>query len=130
MPLNSVDYVIFRYQPPENRVDVTTEIEKKTRGSQEKTITWTNQPGPRNDFHRPGRRPSSSILRPDAGTVTGRAKDLQKEIDCFELFLSTEIQEIILHETNKKIADFNQLHQREDMSTKFLPEVTVLNFDM
>ena len=84
-------------------------------------------------MHHPGRRPANSILRPDAGSVTGRAINLQKEIDCFELFLSTEIQEIILNETNKKIRDFNQLHQREDMSTKFLPEVTVvivLNFDM
>ena len=114
---------IFRYVPPPERVEVTSVLEKKSRDSPEKSICWVNQPDPRNDMRRPGRRPANNILRQDSGCVRGEARNKFKEVECFELFMDNSIQQIILEETNKKISRFNQEHQNGNLNQKHLPDV-------
>ena len=97
-------------------------LKKKSRDSPEKSICWVNQPDPRNDMRRPGRRPANNILRQDSGCVRGEARNKFKEVECFELFMDNSIQQIILEETNKKISRFNQEHQNGNLNQKHLPD--------
>ena len=85
-------------------------IQKGNRDTEEKKITWVNQP-PDNNQHRRGRRPASNILNPDAGEVLGRARECMREVDCVELFISSDIQELLVAEMNKKISNYIEDNQ-------------------
>ena len=93
-------------------------MEKKTRTSSQKELTWVNQPSERTNL---GRRESSRILRPDSGCVVGRAVDCRKEVDCVELFFSTDIQNQIVEETNRRITQYNDLHPNQKVEVNNWP---------
>ena len=86
-------------------------MEKKTRTTSQKELTWVNQPSERTNLV--GRREANRILRPDSGSVIGRAVDCRKEIDCVELFFSIDIQNQIMEETNRRIKQYNDLHPNQ-----------------
>ena len=99
-------FICDRYVPPAERAEVPVTVQKGNKNTEEKKIIWVNQP-PDHNLQRRGRRPATNILNSDAGAVLGRARDCEREIDCVELFISKEIQELLVAEMNRKIANYN-----------------------
>ena len=81
-------------------------------------MTWVNQPHETTNL---GRRPATRILRPDSGSVIGRAVECRKEIDCIELFFSIDIQNQIMEETNRRINSYNDLHPNQKVEVNNWP---------
>ena len=91
-------------------------------------MTWVNQPHETTNL---GRRPATRILRPDSGSVIGRAVECRKEIDCIELFFSIDIQNQIMEETNRRINSYNDLHPNQKVEVNNIPySVEILRFIM
>ena len=60
-------------------------------------------------------------MRSDSGCVVGRAVDCRKEVDCVELFFSTDIQNQIVEETNRRITQYNDLHPNQKVEVNNWP---------
>ena len=88
------------YQYPEVREEYTATLEKKTRNQPAKTITWENQPRVR-----VGRRSRENILEVEGG-VCGDAVLARTPGECFTLFFSQEVLDMIVYMTNKNIDRF------------------------
>ena len=76
---------------------------KQTKIDLEQAIVWNNQPPPRG-----GRRPNTNILNQTSGQVVGHARDATTELEVFSLFFSEEMINIVVTNTNTRIANHNQ----------------------
>lgn len=109
------------YVPPAEVSEVTVPI-KDDRGRVVDNITWTTEV-PQTQR---GRRPANMILRPDAGKVVGPARNAATERDCFHLFFSKEILELILRETNKRISVYLETFPGREIKLVTETEVNAL----
>ena len=116
-------FICDRYVPPSERAEVPVTVQKGNKNTEEKKIIWVNQP-PDHNHQRRGRRPATNILNSDAGAVLGRARDCEREIDCVELFISKDIQELLVAEMNRKIANYIEDNQGKPRVT--IPDYTDL----
>ena len=94
-----------RYVPPSILTEVRAIRQKRTRDQPELGITWTNQ---RPAARIRGRRPANQILAHDAGQVVGDAQRCTNEVQAFKLFMSQDIFDLMILNTNNKINFYNE----------------------
>ena len=84
------------YETPEDRITVTSVLEKATRRDPAVTMSWQNYPVARS---RAGRPPAEQQRRLVGGVVPA-ARGALSPVDCFSLFLTDEMLQEVVGLTN------------------------------